>query len=115
MNGGAVALVLVLLLALGVCGAVAAQRRTLALSPSTVVAGGRVLVTGTSVPANKSGEIQLLSQTYRFPFEAASSGTVSREIVVPADIALGDHSVRMCWDSPRRAHQTLPVVRPCTT
>ncbi len=112
MIAGAVALVLVLLLALGVCAAVAAQTPTLALSPSTVVAGGRVLVTGTNVPANKSGEIQLLSQTYRFPFKATASGSVSREIVVPADIALGDHSVRICWDSTCRAHQTLHVVAP---
>src|SRR5260370_4426337 len=112
MNGGAVALVLVLLLALGVCAAVAAQTPTLALSPSTVVAGGRVLVTGTNVPANKSGEIQLLSQTYRFAFKATSSGAVSREIVVPADIVLGNHTVRLCWDSTCRAQQTLHVVAP---
>ena len=92
MIAGAVALVLVLLLALGVCAAIAAQTPTLALSPSTVVAGGHVLVTGTNVPANKSGEIQLLSQTYRFAFKATASGSVSRVIVVPEDIALGNHT-----------------------
>src|SRR5216684_1332662 len=114
MIAGAAALVLVLLLALGVCAAVAAQAPTLALNPSTVVAGGHVLVTGTNIPANKSGEIQLLSETYRFPFKATSSGSVSREIVVPADISLGDHTVRLCWDSTCRAHQTLHVVAPGT-
>jgi hypothetical protein len=114
MIAGAAILVLVLLLALGVCAAVLAQTPTLALSPSTVVAGGRVLVTAAHVPADKVGEIQLHSATYRFPFKASASGTVSREIVVPADIALGDHTVEICWDSTCRAHQTLHVVAPGT-
>jgi eukaryotic-like serine/threonine-protein kinase len=110
MIAGAAVLVLVLLLTLGVCAAVAAQTPTLALSPSTVVAGGRVSVTADRVPANKVGEIQLHSQTYRFPFKASASGAVSREIVVPADIALGAHTVQICWDSMCHAHQTLHVV-----
>jgi Protein kinase domain len=107
---GAAMVVLVLLLALGVCAAVAAQTPRLSLSPSTVVAGDRVQVTADRVPANKVGEIQLLSQVHRFPFQASASGAVSREIVVPADIALGDHTVQICWDSTCRAHQTLHVV-----
>jgi len=110
----AAVLVLVLLLVLGVCAAVAAQTPTLSISPSTVVAGGRVLVTASNVPANKVGEIQLHSQTSHFPFKAGASGAVSREIVVPADIALGDHTVQICWDSTCRAHQTLHVVAPGT-
>src|SRR4029077_415488 len=69
-----------------------------------------VLVTASNVPANKVGEIQLHSQTYRYPFKASSSGAVSREIVVPEAIALGDHTVEICWDSSCRAHQTLHVV-----
>ena len=110
MIAGAAILVLVLLLALGVCAAVAAQTPTLSISPSTVVAGGRVLVTASNVPANQVGEIQLHSQTYRFPFKAGASGAVSREIVVPEEIALGDHTVQLCWNSTCRAHQTLHVV-----
>ena len=111
---GAAALVLVLLLALGVCAAVAAQGPRLSLSPSTVAAGGRVLVTADRVPAGKTGEIQLLSQVHRFPFQAGAGGRVSKEIVVPADIALGDHTVQICWDSTCRAPQTLHVVAPGT-
>jgi eukaryotic-like serine/threonine-protein kinase len=110
MVAGAAVLVLVLLLALGVCAAVAAQTPTLALNPSTVVAGGRVLVTAANVPANKVGEIQLHSQTYRFPFKAGASGAVKQEIVVPAEIPLGAHTVEICWDSTCHAHQTLHVV-----
>jgi hypothetical protein len=110
MITGALALVLVLLLVLGVCAAVAAQGPRLSLAPSTVAAGGHVLVTADRVPANKTGEIQLLSQVSRFPFQASASGTVSREITVPVDITLGDHTVQICWDSACRAHQTLHVV-----
>ena len=112
MIGVAGVLVLVLLLVLGVCAAM--QTPTLTLTPTTVVAGGRVLVTAAHVPANKAGEIQLHSQTYRFPFTANSGGAVSKEIVVPADIALGAHMVEICWDSSCRAHQTLHVVAPGT-
>jgi serine/threonine-protein kinase len=107
---GVAVLVLVLLLALGVCAAVAAQTPRLSLSPSTVVAGGIVRVTADRLPANQVGEIQLLSQVHRFPFQAGANGAVSREIVVPGDIALGDHTVQICWNSTCRAHQTLRVV-----
>jgi hypothetical protein len=110
MIAAAAGLVLALLLVLGVCAAVAAQGPTLSLSPSTVVAGGRVLVTADRVPANKSGEIQLHSQVFSFAFKASAGGTVRREIVVPSDIALGDHTVQICWDSSCRASQTLHVV-----
>ncbi|MHB8613860.1 MAG: serine/threonine-protein kinase [Candidatus Dormibacteraceae bacterium] len=110
MIATAAGLVLVLLLVLGVCAAVAAQGPTLALSPSTVVAGGRVLVTADHVPANKSGEIQLHSQVFLFAFKATASGRVMREIVIPADITPGDHTVQICWDSTCPAHQTLHVV-----
>lgn len=99
-----------LLLVLGVCAAVAAQTPTLALSPSTVVAGGRVLVTADHVPANKVGEIQLHSQLQAFPFRATAAGKVSREIVVPDNTATGDHTIELCWDSACRARQTLHVV-----
>jgi len=114
MIASAAALVLVLLLALGVCAAVAAQGPRLSLTPSTVEAGGRFLVTADRVPAHKAGEIQLLSQVHRFPFQANASGNVSREIIVPADITLGAHTVQICWDSTCRAHQTLHVVAPGT-
>jgi serine/threonine-protein kinase len=110
MIAGAAGLVLLLLLGLGVCAAVAAQAPTLALSPSTVAAGGRVLVTAERVPANKAGEIRLLSQVTRYPFRASGGGAVKSEIVVPEDIELGDHTVQLCWDSNCRAQRTLRVV-----
>src|SRR5258708_21499323 len=114
MIASAAILVLVLLLAMGVCAAVAAQGPTLAISPSTVAAGGRVLVTADRVPANQVGEIQLHSQVQLFAFRASPTGKVSREIVVPQATAPGDHIVQLCWDSTCRAHQTLHVVAPAT-
>ena len=110
MIAGAAILVLVVLLVTGVCAAVAAQGPTLAISPSTVAAGGRVLVTADRVPANQVGEIQLHSQVQLFAFRASPTGKVSREIVVPQATAPGDHIVQLCWDSTCRAHQTLHVV-----
>ncbi len=110
MIAAAAVVVLVLLLALGVCAAVAAQGPTLAISPSTVAAGGRVLVTADHVPANQVGEIQLHSQVQVFAFRATATGKVSREIFVSEATAPGDHTVQICWDSTCRAHQTLHVV-----
>jgi hypothetical protein len=103
-------LVLVLLLVMGVCAAVAAQGPTLAISPSTVAAGGRVLVTADHVPANQVGEIQLHSQLQVFAFRAGAGGKVSRQIVVADNTEVGDHTVQLCWASTCRAHQTLHVV-----
>src|SRR5260370_30619613 len=55
MIAGAAILVLVVLLVTGVCAAVAAPGPTLAISPSTVAAGGRVLVTADRAPAHQVG------------------------------------------------------------
>jgi serine/threonine-protein kinase len=100
------AAVLVLLLLLGVC-AVVSQATTLAVDPNRTVPGGRVTVTATNVPANQVGEIQLLSSVYTYTFRANSGGEVSQEIVVPADIELGNHVVRICWD--RSCHKQTPL------
>ncbi|HEX9363728.1 MAG TPA: serine/threonine-protein kinase [Candidatus Dormibacteraeota bacterium] len=100
------AALLVLLLLLGVC-AVASQATTLAVDPQRTVPGGRVTVTATHVPANQVGEIQLLSSPYTYTFRSNSGGEVSQEIVVPADIELGNHIVRICWD--RSCHKQTPL------
>jgi hypothetical protein len=96
----------VLLLLLGVC-AVASQATTLAVDPKRTVPGGRVTVTATNVPANQVGEIQLLSSVHTYTFRANSGGEISQEIVVPADIELGNHIVRICWD--RSCHKQTPL------
>ena len=105
---GAVGLVVVLLLALGVCAAV--NRPTLKLSPTTAVPGQLVLVSATHVPANQVGEIRLQSQTVSFPYRADGSGVVSRWIKVPQDFELGDHTVSICWNASCHASQKLVIV-----
>jgi hypothetical protein len=105
---GSIALVAVLLLALGICAA--ANQPTLSLSRSTVLAGESVVVNATHLPANQVGEIHLQSQLYVFQFRADKDGVVSRPISVPVDIELGDHLVSVCWNGTCHAHATLTVV-----
>ena len=101
-----VAAILVLLLVLGVCAAVA-QATTLSLNPIRVAAGGTVTVTATHVPANQVGEIQLWSVVTTYPFRASANGDVSRDIVVPLDTELGNHVVKICWDN--SCHKSAPL------
>jgi hypothetical protein len=101
------ALVALLLLALGICAAVG--QPTLAVSPSTVVAGESVVVDAVHLPANQVGEIRLQSQLHVFPFRADQVGVVSKEINVPSDIELGDHLISICWNGSCHAHTTLVV------
>jgi Protein kinase domain len=103
--------VLVVLLILGVLLA-AAAKPTLSLSASTVRAGDTVVANASHLPANQSGEIQLLSTVHTFPFHASSSGDVSVSIRVPLNIGAGDHTVRLCWNGSCRASATLHVLAP---
>jgi serine/threonine protein kinase len=102
----AIAAVLIVLLTFGVC-AVVAQATTLSVNPDFVAPGSTVTVTAGHVPANKAGEIQLLSAFYRFPFRADSHGDVRQDITVPAEIELGEHTVRICWDG--SCHKDAPL------
>jgi hypothetical protein len=98
-----VAVVLILLLAIGTVGYFGYlsthQTTVFTLSPSTVVAGDTVLVTAKHLPANQTGEIRLHSDLVRFPFRADRSGAVSGEILIPFDSGAGDHLVELCWAS----------------
>ena len=100
--------VLLLVLLLGVCSALTAT--TLTLSPNIAARGQDVTVTAAHVPANQVGTIQLHSTVHAFPFRADSNGNVSTTIRVPADIALGDHTVDICWNLACHAPQKLRVV-----
>jgi hypothetical protein len=64
------------------------------------------------LPANQSGEIQLLSVVHTFPFHANAGGDISVPIVVPRSIGAGNHTVRLCWSSSCRASATLHVIEP---
>jgi len=110
---GAVVLILLLLLAMGLC-AVIANRPTVAVNPSIVAAGGSVIVTASHVPANQVGEIQLHSEVQVFVFRATSNGTVEEEITIPENTDVGMHVVRLCWEASCRAQANLRVVAPGT-
>jgi hypothetical protein len=106
-----VAGVLVVLLILGVL-LIAAARPMLSLSASTVTAGDTVVVNASHLPANQTGEIQLLSTLHTFPFHAGPNGNFSVPILVPRNIGAGDHTVKICWGSSCRASATLHVIEP---
>jgi len=103
--GLASALLLALLLSL--C-AVVASATTLTLNPDRVAPGGVVAVTATHVPAGQVGQIQLWSVLRVTPFRADSNGDVSVDISVPRDIALGNHTVKICWSG--TCHKQAPLL-----
>ena len=108
---GAAAGVVLLLLLLGLC-AIAALKPSISLSANPVHAGDSVVVTGTHLPANQVGEVQLWSVLRSFPFRADSNGNISVPIVVPRDIRLGDHLVKLCWSNTCHVQTTLTVTSP---
>lgn len=107
------AVLLILILAVGTIGYFAArQAPSIAVSPSTVVAGDTVLVTAKNLPANQAGEIRLHSELVRFPFRADRTGAVSGEILIPFDSGVGDHLVELCWASRCYVSAILYVLQP---
>ena len=108
-----VAAALILLLLIGVAGYLSTLATPAAsLTPSTVIAGGSVLVTASHLPANQNGEIRLHSTLQAFPFHADSKGNVSQYIAVPRDAGVGDHTVQFCWASSCKLTVTLHVLEP---
>src|SRR4029077_17619079 len=108
---GAVAGAVILLLLLGLC-AIAALKPSISLSANPVHAGDTVVVTGAHLPANQVGEVQLWSDLRAFPFRADSNGNASVQMLVPRDIHLGDHLVKLCWSNACHVQTTLTVTSP---
>ena len=96
---------LLLVVLFGVCQALAAP--TLTLNPTAAAPGQEVTVSAAHVPANQLGTIELHSIIRTFPFRADAGGRVNTYIQVPRDIALGDHTVSLCWNS--ACHVTAPL------
>ena len=84
---------------------------TLSLSTATVPAGGVVTVSASHLPANQSGDMQLLSIPHSFPFTADFNGNVSVDVTVPLDSAIGDHTISVCWSGSCHAQATLHVTQ----
>ncbi len=107
-----VAAAILLVLLLGVL-AYTVTRPSMSLSANRVHPGDLILVNAKRLPANQIGEIQVLSQVYKFPFRSDASGNVTRQLEVPADLEPGSHIVRICW-SDCRLQAALHVVDPGT-
>ena len=96
---------LLLVVLFGVCQALAAP--TLTLNPTSAAPGQEVRVSATHVPANQPGTIEVHSIIHAFPFRADGAGRVNTYIQVPRDIAFGDHTVSLCWNS--ACHVSAPL------
>jgi len=103
-------LVVLVLVALALLGFVASrQPALLSLSVSTVSPGGRVVVSISRMPANQSGEVQLHSRLYVFPFQAGGNGQAQVDMTIPYDVGVGDHEVDVCWNGACHGHAVLHV------
>ena len=96
---------LLLVVLFGVCQALAAP--TLTLNPTSAAPGQEVRVSATHVPANQPGTIEVHSIIHAFPFRADGAGRVNTYVQVPRDIAFGDHTVSLCWNS--ACHVSAPL------
>jgi serine/threonine protein kinase len=108
----AIGIVLLVALAGGAIGATVAyftQPPTMSLSTNTVRPGDTLVVMASHIPADQGGDIELSSYPQLFEFRADSLGFVTQQIVVPSDIDIGDHVVRLCWGDACYAQQVLHV------
>ena len=106
---GAAAAVIILLPLLALC-VLAALKPTISLSSTTVRPGDRLIVSGSHLPANQAGDIEMLSTVRSFPFVSDGSGNIAVEVIVPRDIGAGDHRVRLCWSNACHVEMLLHVV-----
>jgi hypothetical protein len=105
----AAAFVIALLISGGLAYVVTHLPPAISLSSISVAPGEHLVVSGTHLPANQSGFVQVLSQPYDFPFKAGPNGSFSVEMIVPSGIGFGDHIVRLCWSGACHAQATLHV------
>ena len=80
------------------------------LSTSTVQAGGTVTVSGSHLPANQVGSIQLASTPSNIgAFQADRYGNVQQDVPVPEDTSAGGHVLSLCWQNQCPASAKLTV------
>jgi hypothetical protein len=69
------------------------------LSESAVEQGAGLLVSGSGLPANQVGTIELESNPRQIgAFQADQNGNVSVMVMIPLDTTPGGHVVSVCWD-----------------
>ncbi len=70
------------------------------LSAGSVVAGDTLVVTGSGLPPNQAGTVQMESTRRQLgSFKADGQGVVSQDVRIPVDAGEGDHLVLLCWGS----------------
>jgi serine/threonine protein kinase len=84
-----------------------------AVSSGTVVAGDSVTVTGSHLPANQAGTVELQSASVQVgAFQADQDGNVNVQVRIPRDTAPGGHLVNLCWNGTCPAGTPLTVQAP---
>ena len=91
-------LVILLVAAAALLAYVTAQRQpVLTLSSTNVAPGDNIVVSASRLPSHQSGELELYSQVFVFPFTADGSGQATVNLRIPLDVAGGDHVIKVCW------------------
>jgi hypothetical protein len=81
------------------------------LSRTTAPAGSSLVVTGSSLPANQTGTVQVESRPQQIgAFTADQAGSFSIPVTVPENLSMGDHVISVCWSNSCPLHATLTVV-----
>ena len=110
-NAILIAAALIVLLIVGIAGYLTGRPNpVVSLTPSTVAAGGSVLLTASNLPANQTGEIRLHSELRVFQFRADSHGNLTQSIAVPRNAGIGGHTIQVCWASVCHLTAILQVV-----
>jgi len=83
---------------------------SVSLSSAAVQAGATVTLSGSHVPANQVGSIQLASTPQNIgAFQADQYGNVHQDVRIPLDTTAGDHVLSLCWQDQCPAGARLTV------
>jgi len=83
------------------------------VSDSTVLPGDSITVTGSHLPANQFGTIELQSSAVLVgTFQADRYGATTATAHIPKDAQPGDHLISLCWSNTCPASQRLTVLQP---
>ena len=85
------------------------------LSDSTVQQGGSLIVSGSQLPANQVGTVQLESTSRQIgAFQADTNGSLTLRVTIPEDTNPGGHVVSLCWDTCHASAKVTVTERPPT-
>jgi hypothetical protein len=108
---GVAILALLLLVNKPAAGPTAPPGAAMSLSRTAVAQGGTLVVSGTNLPANQAGTVELQSRGQQIgAFAADQNGSFSVSVTVPQNISKGDHVVKACWDNGCPLESTVTVL-----